>query len=240
MPKIKLTRGELYYKTIPIYEGVQRIDKVAALEDLKCLKTILDSCGVEFQLSAGTLLGAIREKDFIDHDEDIDLIVLAEQKQQLFDALPQMIAENFKIARYDRRGLLSIIRGRLYIDFYFFEKWKEGIRYCSGMVYPEELVVETMDYNFKGVNVKIPKEYVNVLRYEYGDDWMTPVKWFDYESSFIKKLLVRIKSQVKEILPDKLYFYLVRSSERKLYYRYLPKLNKYRTERGEEIVNFVI
>lgn len=240
MPKIKLTDGELRYKTIPIYEGVHRIDKVAALEDLKCLKTILDACGVEFQLSAGTLLGAIREMDFIEHDEDIDLIVLAEQKQQLFDALPKMIAEGFKIARYDRRGLLSIIRGELYIDFYIFERWKEGIRYCSGIVYPEDFIMETLDYNFKGLNVKIPKKYVCVLRYEYGDDWMTPNKWFDFESSCFKKLLVRIKTQVKEILPDKLYFYLIKSSERKLYCRYLSKLNKYRIECGEEIVNYVI
>ena len=119
MPKIKLTNGVYQYKTIPIFEGVKRINKEIAFKNLCILKNELDQYGIEFQITFGTLLGAIREKDFIEHDEDIDLLVLGEKKQQLFDLLPELRKIGFEVARYDRRDLLSLIKDGEYIDFYF-------------------------------------------------------------------------------------------------------------------------
>ena len=234
MPKIRLSDGSIYrYKTIPIYEGVKRINKDVALQNLRLLKDILDSDYLEFQITFGTLLGAIREKDFIDHDEDIDLLVLGEEKQHFFDMLPLLSRNGFKVARYDRRGLMSIMRNGEYIDLYFLEDRGDGTRYCSGIILPKEITDETIVHNFKGLDVMIPKEYVEFLRYEYGDNWGTPIQWFNYGSSWFKRLKTAVRMVGKEMLPDWLYFRMLKKSERRMLDRYEPKLKKFNTEHNK-------
>ena len=70
MPSVMTSHGAIRYKTIPLFPGVKRIDKEIAFENLCLLKSILDANGIKFQLAFGTLLGVVREHDFIDHDED--------------------------------------------------------------------------------------------------------------------------------------------------------------------------
>ena len=73
MPRIKTTNGYIRYTTHPIYPGIKRIDKKLATENLLLLKDILERNQIAYVLIAGTLLGVVRENDFIDHDEDIDI-----------------------------------------------------------------------------------------------------------------------------------------------------------------------
>ena len=73
MPKIKTPKGTYKFKLIPNYPGWKLIDKEKAFENLSIFKEIADRNGFKFFLAYGTMLGAVREKDFIDHDEDIDL-----------------------------------------------------------------------------------------------------------------------------------------------------------------------
>lgn len=230
MPKIKLSKGVFRYRTIPIYEGVKKMDKEVSMANLRLLKEILDAHGLEFQITFGTLLGAIREKDFIAHDEDIDLLILGEEKQKFFDILPELSENGFKVARYDRRGLMSIMRKNEYIDFYFLDDRGDGTRYCSGIILPIGLTDKTIDYNFKGLDVKIPEDYVSFLRYEYGDDWMTPIQWFNYGSSRWSRIKTAIRMVGKELLPDWIYFKMLKPSEQKMLNRYMPKYEKYLKE----------
>ena len=229
MPVIKLSNGEiLRYKTIPIFSGVNRLDKDAALDSLRHLKEVLDRKGVEFQIAYGTLLGAVRDNEFIAHDEDIDLIFLAERKQEVLDSLPDIVKEGFQIARYDRRGLVSIIRQGVYVDLYFFERRPGGVRYCGGQLCPAEILEETTDFVFKGLSVKVPARYVDFLVYEYGENWQTPVEYFHFEMPGWKKALLTLKAYVKEELPDWLYFKLTKSLEDKVSKPYLPKMEAFR------------
>lgn len=233
MPKIRLTEGSYRYKTVPIFEGVKRINKQIAFNNLCQLKNVLDKHEIEFQLTYGTLLGAIREGDFIDHDEDIDLIILGEKKQQFFDILPELKKEGFEVARYDRRNLMSIIKNGEYIDLYFMSLREDGTRYCSGIVLPVELTDETIDHNFKGLEVKIPKAYLQFLRYAYGDNWMIPIQRFDYKQSKMSRLMTITKSILKELLPDFMFFFLVKPSEKEMLSRHLLKLERFRIEQRE-------
>ena len=73
--KIQTPIGTYRYKFIPIFEGIKQIDKQIANENLKLLKEVCDKHHLTFLLYFGTLLGAVREHDFITHDEDIDLIM---------------------------------------------------------------------------------------------------------------------------------------------------------------------
>lgn len=227
MPKIELSNGFIKYKTVPLYGGVKLIDKEKALENLLLVKKILDERNVPFQLAYGTLLGAIRDKDFITHDEDIDLIVLEEYKQTFIDTLPILIEEGFAIARYDRRGLMSIIRNGEYIDFYFFAKAGNGLRTCSGAFCIAKHIEEVAPLVFKGIEFLAPKEYEDFFLFEYGENWRTPVQYHNFEMSKSHRYILSLKEHLKDILPDWLYFRLAKRAENSMTEQYNEKLKRY-------------
>lgn len=227
MPSIKLSNGVLRYNTHPLFLGVKRIDKVIAAENLSLLKKKLEENHITFGLIAGTLLGAVREKDFISHDEDIDLFFWDEQRQELLDLLPQLMLEGFEVARYDRRGLLSIIRKGEYIDLYFFAPMCKGIRHCCGWCIPENFLLDTTELEFKGENYIVPRDYKDYLVFEYGNNWQTPIQYADFEMPKWKRTLNEWKEKTKEILPDYLFYLMVKKAEKKMIKKYEAKIAKY-------------
>jgi hypothetical protein len=81
---INTLKGKYTYKYVPIFLGIKPIDKAIAKENLLLLKDILDKNHLRFLLLFGTLLGAVREHDFIAHDEDIDLVMKKEDMPAWF------------------------------------------------------------------------------------------------------------------------------------------------------------
>lgn len=227
MPTIKTKKDALKFKNIPLYLGVKQIDKIKAKENLILFNDICKKYNLKFGLIAGTLLGAVREKDFITHDEDIDLFFLEEDKENVFEHLKYFIAVGFNIARYDRRGLISIIRNGEYIDLYFFKAYMKNIRSCSGWCVPETFLVETTEYEFHSMVFNVPKDYMNYLVYEYGESWITPIPYTDFKIKYWKVLLFQIKEKLKDLLPDVLYFVLAKKAEVKMIAKYYPKCKKY-------------
>lgn len=230
MPSIKLTKGQIHYNSVSLYRGVKIIDKKKAGENLILLKKILDKNNISFQLAFGTLLGAVRDKDFITHDEDIDLIVFEKDKQKLLDILPELLNEGFKVGRYDRRGLLSIIRNGEYIDIYFFKKHSEGLLTCSGILCPTTFLVNSTKYEFRGNFYNIPIDYEGFFEFEYGENWKIPIQWANYEVPLSKRLKLWIRDYFKDLLPDFLYFKLAFLAEKKMEERYMPKVIKYKNK----------
>lgn len=225
--KIKMTQGYYEYESIPLYLGVKRINKEISLDNLLLLKTILCEHDIIFLLAFGTLLGVVRDKDFISHDEDIDLIVWEEYKQKFFDLLPEMKNYGFEVARYDRRELISIIRNGEYIDIYFFKDNGDGFNTSGAIFFPSNLIREATDYEFKHTLFKVPKEYISFLDYEYGNDWRTPIQWNDFEMPKWKRALYTFKENVKNHLPDSIFFLLAKYSERNIHNRYVILYNNY-------------
>lgn len=228
MPHLKTSNGTVIkFVTKPLFLGIKRLDKEIAKENLFSLKNILDVSSISFGLIAGTLLGAIRERDFITHDEDIDLFFLEEERQKLFDKLPEILKQGFQVARYDRRGLLTIIRKGEYIDLYFFSKLSEGIRVCSGWCIPEVFLLETCFVNFLGEYFRAPKNYIQYLEYEYGSNWKTPISYTDFKVGKIIVTSFVLKEWLKDQLPDCLYLKLAKKKERKMIASYKFKLDKF-------------
>lgn len=56
------------------------------LECLEKAKAVCDRLGMFFWLDYGTLLGAVREKDFIAHDSDLDAGILYEEKNEKLES----------------------------------------------------------------------------------------------------------------------------------------------------------
>lgn len=68
------------------------------------LDRICEKYGIKYTLSGGTLLGAIRHKDFIPWDDDIDLDLKREDFYKLIKVLPDELSEEFEFVNYDEFG----------------------------------------------------------------------------------------------------------------------------------------
>lgn len=220
--------GKYLYKQKILYLGIKPINKVQADENLKLLKKILIDCNVPFGLIYGTLLGAVREHDFITHDEDIDLFVLEENKAFFLSSLFVLRKNGFEVIRDDGRGLISIIRKGEYIDFYIFKKIKEDIRVCSGLCILDKFLTETSTILFRGETYLIPKDYEEFLRFEYGENWKTPIPYTDFKVSKFRKLIFYIKEYTKDLLPDSIYLKIKRRKEEKSINDFYCKLKGYK------------
>ena len=65
MAKIKTGVGVYHYSIKPLYVGRKKIDKQIAKENLLDFNSLAIKYKLKFGLAYGTLLGAVRESDFI-------------------------------------------------------------------------------------------------------------------------------------------------------------------------------
>jgi len=143
-------------------------------KNLLDLQRVLDLYNVSFGLMYGTLLGAIREKNFIIHDHDTDLFVLREEEFKVMDMIKEAKKIGFTIGRYSE-AYISFVRDGDFIDIYFMDK-KFGKYHCDGHVIPSKYLDDLINYSFLGSTFKISRDYENLLTYLYGKDWRTPQK----------------------------------------------------------------
>ncbi len=159
------------------------LNRKIAKENLLLIKNILDKNKIEFRLIYGTLLGAIRENDFIKGDEDTDLFLFRKDKKKVFDCLKEFENNEFKLIRC-LDNMISVERKNEYLDFYFFEQKgfvdKLFNRVVCGhgfwWIYVQNKYLEGFDeIDFLGTKFKGLKNSVDWLEFTYGD-WKTPKK----------------------------------------------------------------
>lgn len=148
---------------------------------LKNINDLSRQFDVALYPSYGTLLGIVREKRFLRHDDDMDFSVLPDTKnlKAFFDKLMlvgfrfEMIATiNDAVAelRFRYRGLT--------VDFFFHSYTANRehllmIQRTRRYEYP--LVRRLIDYRVYGLDVRIPENYVDYLHSLYGE-WNQIVK----------------------------------------------------------------
>lgn len=215
MESIKTSKGIIRFKPITVYPGIKQIDKVKAFDNLKIVSKIMNNSGLKWGPVYGSLLGIIRDNDFITWDEDIDLFILEEDKEKFLPLLFDFKREGFEIIRNWRCGLISIIRNGEYIDFYILKKIGEGVRSAIGVAYLfEKNVTDMIMWDFKGLKLPIPRDYEEFLEFKYGD-WKTPVQYMDYEMGPLKRLRTKLRLYIINNLPDFLYYPLFRRHHQK-------------------------
>lgn len=197
------SNGKYTYTFVPIFEGAKRIDKHQAKENLFLFKEIMDKYNLKFLLAFGTLLGAVREHDFINHDEDIDLIMMKSDMDKFLSLLFEFRKYGFKVIRYERRGFLSLMRKGEYIDFYFYEPYPENtdLMYCCQDIFPRNLLEDTAPITFLGRSFNAPREYKKMMEISYGKNWMTPVEKFNFKLSKQERFKQWLKQYIKVMLP---------------------------------------
>lgn len=224
MAVLKTRRGDYHYKPVTLFLGVNQIKKDIAFQNLKDVAEILNKHNIPVAPCFGTLLGIIRDNDFIDWDEDIDLMVLSENKEKLLDSFWDMREIGFEFIRHERcYHTLSVMRNGEYIDFNIMDSVSPELRtdYGGGFFFEKHLT-HLIDWNFKGLTVKIPKDYEECLTFMYGD-WRTPVRYIQPNLSLWVKFKRIMMHRAKLMLPLSLRFYLTKRHHTKDLHKFVAK-----------------
>jgi hypothetical protein len=155
--------------------GGKCIDIDVSRANLLDCKECCDEAGLKFWLSFGTLLGAVREENFIAHDHDTDVGIFKEDFDPLCLALEKLESRGFEIVRTQIDLLVTVMRDGEYIDFYRF-KDDGNSRHCNGVYIENHRLAETEKIMFLGEKFDVPKEPKKLLLKQYGDTWRTPIK----------------------------------------------------------------
>jgi hypothetical protein len=173
------------------------MNKSHARDLLHDMHEVLESIGLKHFIIDGTLLGAVREGDFIRHDNDMDFGVFAEEwtKEILQEVKDKMAAKN--IAVYHEFGIfekcfeIAFMRESIKCDLFFYRRdgdkrifhaflhggeilERDTITY----EYPAELIENIRPMIFQMEYYPAPADPVRVLEIKYGPDWKVPiVKW---------------------------------------------------------------
>lgn len=172
----------------------------------------LEGAGVEWSLHAGTLLGAIREGDFVPWDYDIDVAFPAEQLEQVLGTFPGLRARGFEatvppeartarpIGVWDADVPISyrvyaprLWRGglrRLGLDLCPFQLHEDHRIFLVGDQvhgFPASWMAATRMETLGATARRVPIEAEQVLGRYYGD-WRRPVRKFDYLTDYRSEL----------------------------------------------------
>lgn len=212
--KYKNLTYEYESEHLDIHE-LPEIKKEDAREVLFKTQDIFKTFGIDIYLAFGTLLGAVRDKDFIDGDLDVDCFVKDEEK--LFKNLSNIETQGLKLIR--AANYIYSFRyhnnPKCYIDVYIccptYTIWRiYCYRLVSSMV-PKKYLQDGK-IEFLGREFLCPKNPENILKFWYTDTWNIPIGKFDktYKCDvtshyYYKMLPVYIKSFIRKVIGDRSY-----------------------------------
>ncbi|NQW19811.1 MAG: LicD family protein [Chloroflexi bacterium] len=158
---------------------------------LKEAKRLFDQLGLAFFLRHGTCLGAVRDKAFIEWDDDLDLGSVTGlhglTEEKVYEA-----AEFFKNHGYSA----EVIDSELHLSV---DLKKSGVqmdwtcyRIIDGNIYqwpvvkiPARLHENLKPIEFLGETFHVPNPPEEYLTLKYGPDWMTPKKAGEFEQEVL-------------------------------------------------------
>ena len=185
-----------------IKNGLLSMDSNISRKNLLDIKKILDKNEITFWLVYGTLLGAIRDKGFIEWDFDIDIGIYSHQKTKFVNSIPEIISNGFSLIRTAYPDdLATFMRDDEYIDIGIFRKELDNSRipyyiYQDNREYLPSFD-NLIDYKFLGDTFSVPENYENLLIRWYGKSWKKKIRnfpAFSYKTSQFSKIKKEIKS----------------------------------------------
>jgi phosphorylcholine metabolism protein LicD len=205
MAVIKINGKDFEYEEIKLsYETNSAMDHVFAKELLLKVKDIFDRNNLKFGLVYGTLLGAVRDKDFIKGDEDIDVFIWNVKKLRLI--IPELYDYGIKLCRVNENLYSFMYQNSCYIDVYITRYYKFSIwgLYCfnlAGYATPKKYLKEMQSIEFQGTIFQCPKNPISLLEFWYGKTWNTPInsRGYKYEI-FPAYMYKRFKNLVKNLI----------------------------------------
>ena len=161
----------------------------------------LDQLKLKWWLEAGTCLGAIREKDFIGHDPDIDVGVWTDDVPRTAEQITGLLRDaGFTLyhqwAHEGRITELSFTKAEVKVDVFFFYE-RDGLAWHGAFgpendigtggytrflphIFSLDLFRDLKTVEFAGLHVKVPNPPERYLVERYGTDWKTPNRDYKY------------------------------------------------------------
>jgi hypothetical protein len=176
------------------------VDNKLCFEILDKFHKICTINNIKYHIHAGTLLGMVRDNGFIPFDYDIDVAVIKWDKEQIDKLHEELINNGFILHReffykdrlIQRSYLYNEIRLDVYLLFTNKEKsWKYAFYKVAGQPKNEMNVViqilplinEVEIKQIQGHYMSFPKNAIEILEMQYGENWEIPCKnWTYYKS----------------------------------------------------------
>ena len=207
MASIKTSKGNLVYKQHLLYFGEKKISKVQMHENLQILSVFLDKIDINWGPAFGSLIGIVRNEDFLPWSPCFDLYILKEDEERFKDVLWLLLDEGFSLVRYERRGLYYLERRNEYLKIFVLHKISTEVRHTGGSDFIfEKYIQNTVKWNFKGIDLNVPQDLDEYLTFQYGD-WVEPRQTVFYDIGIISKWLSWWGTLILDNLPDNVYFY---------------------------------
>ncbi len=156
-------------------------DYEAGIKNITSVKKILDEEGLSLWLAFGTLLGAVREKDFISYDDDIDFYMMEEDFLPEYDNLKnRFISAGFifrdwekprgtKINLYRHQQLCTIDALALDLSYK-----NNKYRLTNRWRFPRKYFETYGEIEFKGMIFRVPSPPEDFLSFLYRN-WKKPI-----------------------------------------------------------------
>ena len=151
-------------------------DRARMRQNLQTFAEVMHNHGIFFWLGEGTALGAIREGNIIEGDEDVDVGVWATDEAQFKDNVePELLARGFRVGRPLPYGLYRNGE-KLDVDFTGPSLNCMAVHWPSPCANHIELLQPFGSASIGSETYVVPS--VDYLRHLYGDDWRTPKRGF--------------------------------------------------------------
>ncbi|WP_366552624.1 glycerophosphodiester phosphodiesterase [Aquibaculum sediminis] len=172
------------------------------LDGLRKLLPILDKLNINPMICYGTLLGAVRNQEFLNHDDDVDILYFDGSSSKV-EALERKVGI---IKCLEEQGIYSSTRpqwnfhpkiGHVSLDL--FPSWREG-DYLHLMMekgkfrsIPLSIMLPRSNVHLLGCEVPAPADPEAFLAERYGDNWKYPDPYHEWHWP-----IVRVKSPLPQ------------------------------------------
>jgi hypothetical protein len=211
---IKIDGKDFEYEKIHLsWDAVSPMSAEIAKELLLKTKKAFDNHGLKMFLAFGTLLGAVRDNNFIPDDYDIDVYVDDEEK--LLHLIPELYEHKIKLCRHVKGGYFFTKGGyysfmykeSVYIDVYILQPFNFSIvgLWCFHLgvcAVPKKYFRITQEIKFLGNTFYCPSPPENLLHFWYGDTWRIPQSGHDFHYDiYLFAQYKKVKSWLNKKLP---------------------------------------
>ncbi|SDO04452.1 LicD family protein [Lutimaribacter pacificus] len=180
--------------------------------DLQKIFEALNAEGYTAVLNSGTLLGAVRDGDFIGHDDDVDLAVFVEgsspkERIAAFSRLHDVVADTMPFAtdlRFMKNSpsLQFHTESGLQVDL--FAAWEKGGKvYVWPHTYGDLSRADVFPLGtqpIQGIPLPAPRNAEAMLAVNYGENWRVPDPDFSFSWSRARRRFARFVDEYERFL----------------------------------------